>query len=691
MAIKWVGTRENGHYEDDANPGVAIPTLPWMKPPADAPSGNPLAGLAAGVGRDPNQLGPGAPSNAGPDALAAAGQRDATGRIITGADLRNPNTFGAKVMAPTPNVSLTPDGNLVGPGVDAQRAMAGAGAAVGTAVDPKAATDTTAFGQDRTDARMAYQNYLDQQNRPGVLAPGINASTTPTTGDVNFRAPGPIERVSANMPGPVTLGGQAQGVTAQRVAAPTAVPTSTTGASIIGTTQVQDAQAQQVRQQQLDFAQALRDRMNGVGPSVAQQQYNMSVGDIATGALGTAAQARGNDAAAARRDALRTIGTETAKAGLGSALIRAQESATAAGQLGGALTDTRGLDTSVAVKNADLTQGANLANQGSENTVGMFNSGQTNANNQFNADLATRVATGNADRSLSGDTFSAGQQNARDVAVAGVNAANADRTVGAVTTDAAAANARATDTAKTQAEIDAQNMNRLNQENQFNATQTQGAAQVNAGNTLTADQIEQARQASLRAATDAAAGRSAAAAGSTVNTDLADKARVAGQQNNNYAVDKSQQNALAAGGLNVVGTGLAATASYLGGKPGTSTGGDTGGTGGAPSQSDFDNNNGGDYTSDKRQKMILGRDSNSDVDSFLKALDERAYTYKNPAADGGGVRHGPMAQELEKSNIGRSVVKLDPDGVKRVDTPAFVMALAGAVARKLREGGKRAA
>lgn len=638
---------------------------------------------------------------------------------------------GVPVQAPPPG-PLSPAGAAVAPG-GPTGPLAGAQSAVGVyrepfagdqhdtdaaaaaqqappppPVDPKAATDTSAFGQDRTDARTAYQNYLDQQNRPGVLAPGINASTTPTTGDVNFRAPGPIERVSANMPGPVTLGGQAQGVTAQRVAAPTAVPTSTTGASIIGTTQVQDAQAQQVRQQQLDFAQALRDRMNGVGPSVAQQQYNMSVGDIATGALGTAAQARGNDAAAARRDALRTIGTETAKAGLGSALIRAQESATAAGQLGGALTDTRGLDTSVAVKNADLNQGANLANQDSENTVGMFNSGQTNANNQFNADLATRVATGNADRSLSGDTFSAGQQNARDVAVAGVNAANADRTVGAVTTDAAAANARATDTAKTQAEIDAQNMNRLNQENQFNATQTQGAAQVNAGNTLTADQIEQARQASLRAATDAAAGRSAAAAGSTVNTDLADKARVAGQQNNNYAVDKSSDTAKLGAGLGAAATVLGAGVSLLGGgdnskgltnNPNSATSTSVGGVGGGTDSTSHVDDQGnpldanGDplKLSDERTKMILGRDSDSNVDSFLKALDERAYTYKNPAADGGGVRHGPMAQELEKSSIGRSVVRTGPDGLKRVDTPSFVMALAGAVARKLREGGKRAA
>lgn len=57
MAIKWVGTRENGHYEDDAHPGVPL-NLPGIfrgpqgqqagQPP---PPANPLAGAAAAVGQ----------------------------------------------------------------------------------------------------------------------------------------------------------------------------------------------------------------------------------------------------------------------------------------------------------------------------------------------------------------------------------------------------------------------------------------------------------------------------------------------------------------------------------------------------------------------------------------------------------------------------------------------------------------
>jgi hypothetical protein len=57
---------------------------------------------------------------------------------------------------------------------------------------------------------------------------------------------------------------------------------------------------------------------------------------------------------------------------------------------------------------------------------------------------------------------------------------------------------------------------------------------------------------------------------------------------------------------------------------------------------------------------------------------DHSYQYKDPNAPGAapGTHFGPMAQELEKSAVGRSVVQQGPDGHKMVDTQRLTMALA---------------
>ncbi len=73
-------------------------------------------------------------------------------------------------------------------------------------------------------------------------------------------------------------------------------------------------------------------------------------------------------------------------------------------------------------------------------------------------------------------------------------------------------------------------------------------------------------------------------------------------------------------------------------------------------------------TSDKRAKKDI-KNSSADVQKFLDALSAKKYKYKDENAPGAGhgEQYGIMAQDLEKSQMGKSFVK-ELNGVKTVDT-----------------------
>jgi hypothetical protein len=64
------------------------------------------------------------------------------------------------------------------------------------------------------------------------------------------------------------------------------------------------------------------------------------------------------------------------------------------------------------------------------------------------------------------------------------------------------------------------------------------------------------------------------------------------------------------------------------------------------------------------------------------------YDYKDPA-NGEGRRRGVMAQDLERSEVGKVFVREGPDGLKRVDTGGLTLALVAEVARMRRDQAKR--
>lgn len=76
----------------------------------------------------------------------------------------------------------------------------------------------------------------------------------------------------------------------------------------------------------------------------------------------------------------------------------------------------------------------------------------------------------------------------------------------------------------------------------------------------------------------------------------------------------------------------------------------------------------GSLLSDKSEKKNI-KNASKDVDNFLEALSAKSYEYKDAAKPGAaeGKRYGVMAQDLEKSSAGKSIVKDTAQG-KMVDT-----------------------
>lgn len=107
---------------------------------------------------------------------------------------------------------------------------------------------------------------------------------------------------------------------------------------------------------------------------------------------------------------------------------------------------------------------------------------------------------------------------------------------------------------------------------------------------------------------------------------------VLGNQASMYGADQQRQGQMMGGLFGAAGAGLAAAAA----------------------------------ASDERVKTNI-KDGNKALTSFLDAIGSKEYTYKDKGY-GAGKYVSPMAQELEKTELGKSMVKTDPtSGVKMVD------------------------
>lgn len=83
--------------------------------------------------------------------------------------------------------------------------------------------------------------------------------------------------------------------------------------------------------------------------------------------------------------------------------------------------------------------------------------------------------------------------------------------------------------------------------------------------------------------------------------------------------------------------------------------------------------------SDVNAKTNIETASADDLDDFMRALGAHTYEYKEPKLDGEGLRFGFMAQELERSRLGKHMVKADARGAKVVEIAPLALATASAL------------
>lgn len=86
--------------------------------------------------------------------------------------------------------------------------------------------------------------------------------------------------------------------------------------------------------------------------------------------------------------------------------------------------------------------------------------------------------------------------------------------------------------------------------------------------------------------------------------------------------------------------------------------------------------------SDERAKTnIQSVDATSaEFDEFMNAISANTYEYKDPVAHGLGLRFGLMAQDLEKTKLGKSMVRPDHAGVKTIEVGPLAAATASGLA-----------
>jgi hypothetical protein len=400
-------------------------------------------------------------------------------------------------------------------------------------------TDTESLRQLRGQfaQELAAQGPRDVPQVTAAQAQGVNlgdAALSARLPTVDAPTLGPTERAEA---------ARAMAAPVSRVGPTTAAQAFGVGPATAGqmrAAEIQTGPQDQARAVQGEAIQATRDALSGKAPSVAElqmrEQLNRNVGAIQSRAAG----ARGLGAGAVRRQAAREMARAEADAMSQGALLRANEVATARGQLGGLATDTRGQDLSLATNQAGLVQGERQFNAGEAGTTSRFNVGQGNQLAATNAGFQQQATQSDADRAQ-------GANLAEAQLGTNVNLANANNQTGVSTFNAGQTNTRQVQQGQMQLEADTGNVTRqqqnqqfnagaintrtgeqgqlTQQNNQFNTGQTNTANTGNANRTLEGRQIDDTQRSGLRSDTASAARDVVNAEQGRLNTEEAAKGR----------------------------------------------------------------------------------------------------------------------------------------------------------------------
>lgn len=536
---------------------------------------------------------------------------------------------------------------------------------------PQAAPSPTALPPMPTLTAAREESPIYSQTYQAAPVKPYEVTKEEYVGDVQAPGQVDVERISAPTRAPVALR-PAERAQVERAQAAEAVDTSGLG------------------QQQRGLIAALQDQLAGRGgPSFAELQLKRGMERAANEQFALASAARGANRGAAFRQAARGAGNVMADANLQAAMLRAQETMQARGQLAGVLDSTRQQELELAMRNAGFAQQANLQNASETNTTSRFNADQGNDLALAEEEMKLEAALADNEAQLR-----AAIANQDQTQIARLQA-NKDR----LTADLANRQTRqgvAGRNADAQNQQGADVMRETGTTSRFNAQQGQQSSQYNVGaqNDVTmrnADRQQRTGETvyrgevgerdSIRGENQDIRRDTTTRRGQNLQANTAgDRLDLERSQGNDRRTDTY---------LGATATGLgAAGAQYLSSRNRTQpTTQAPAATSSGPTAADQKKAKVWyDPMSDREQKRdiralasALRRDS--DLADFLESMRPVAFRYRHPGEPGqaAGPQTGVIAQDLERSEIGRQVVDDGPGG-KRIDLPRAVTATLAAMA-----------
>lgn len=451
-------------------------------------------------------------------------------------------------------------------------------------------------------------------------------------------------------------------------------------------------------------------------PSAAASQFKAAQSQIVADQLAMAGQARGSERAGLRRAAILSAGQQGSTAAVAAAAEAAKEEQAKRAAASSALAGVRSQDVTTATAQAGLDAQRSTLQAQLDAAIAQGNTQAVNAIRTQQAQLEADAAKASLSAALSQQSTQAGLETAnlgtrQQTALTNAGAENSAEAAYAAALGQAAREAAAAKTAvsttnagaETQAAKDlAAAKNLAGQQFATNATQTelqnaqlrQKQAAENAGRTLTADTTT--LQAKLDASKTNAANTLAASSGTAqigadvakaqAANELAASGQTAANQLTTTANRFNASNQALTTGINAANT-QAKNAQTVVDANKSQSAADTQKQGSIISAAGA---MGAAAASDERVKDNIKPVSDAAVLDLAKHV--RAVTYeKKPGFRDGADRAGELAQELERSALGRRLVKVRPDGFREVDYPGLAGMMAAAAASTVRKLHGRAA
>jgi len=479
----------------------------------------------------------------------------------------------------------------------------------------------------------------------------------------------PIERVTRPDLGQVERFAGATLSPAERITAATVGPAFTIDAA-----QIDRAGGDPYRTKQLALADALERQARGEGPSLAQLQLQAAGDRLIANQRAVIASQRGVNPGLALRTASRGAGDLGAQLAQQAVIARLQEQRSAQEQLGAVTASGQSIEAQIAANQAALVQ---ASAQGNQQAINALTAERAQLEQQ--ASLANQAAGNRAAEVQAGLAQQAGlanqaATNQRQVEQGEIN-------LRADLANQIAENTRGTNQASLDQSTNVFNAGQANTRTLQQATLEQAATQGNQSAVNTSKLTQGSINAGVSQA-EIAAGAQIAAANAAANAAITAANIGANASTTNAAINAAtnlgNQGAQQGGAAETAGSNATASNNQSGAQI-TGSLIQAGGSVGAA------------LASDERLKKDV-KPAGRDVRAFLDALDAESYRYKNPGRDGKGEKVGVMAQDLEKTKSGKSMVEDTPDG-KHVNFQRGLAVILAAVAdlnkrTKQLEGGK---